>query len=269
MYHVNERPILEINPFLQIQNSDYQSNLGQLFEKIKNEKNPRSFLNLYLAIAQLYFYGLISNNDDRQSWDNQEDTLNSINSLGIIMVGELYEKGVFDSNFVLKNLLQIKDCIMEHGDNYNTAKYRWMASHMKGIQKYGVVLEDYFRTIEDKPNVIVSIASGGFEPSYLAANIFGLEEILLVRPGKDELQLVLPTAIPDGYVDESVSTKNTLIIDDYINKGFSLKSVIEYMLISRAKKITAATVTGGNIEDIDTSLKANLVRTHPFIFQYD
>ena len=212
--------------------SDYYfeaRSLRELLIDIKTEYNPVSFKEQLLAINQLYFEGTLQNPNDLNA---QSQTFEKLFLAGKSAIGSFYEGNGIDFDKIKEMVLPYADKIINYGNTTGFAnKRRDLRRCEKHTLNFGLELQ---KTFDDtKPiDTLVCIASGAFEPSFLAMHIKEKDELTVVRYSHrnySDYDIRIPKSFPKEYLNSKIKDKKVLIAEDHIASGETVKKVTSFI----------------------------------------
>lgn len=215
--------------------SVYQKTLKELLIGIEKENNPLYFRDKLMAIIQLYFDGIIDRDlSDEEFWPLQSATLDKLFLAGKTAIGTFYRNEGINFDKIKEILLPSASDIILFGDNENKAKYRHLESQYDNLQKMGLEFQNILENRRFiRPDSLVCIASGAFEPSFLIMDILDIKELTPIRYSrccKKDKEVLVPKNAPKDYVSSKIKNKHVLVIEDWINGGQTLEKVIMHIL---------------------------------------
>ena len=228
--------------------------LTELLKKVRTEKDPAEFKEALLSVAQVYFDVLIEENRRKnrwflfwkkktirggpEIWAEQEEALKALLS-GIQMTVSGFYRNNRNVSFS-----DVKEVVLPHDSaliKYGVKKVS-KRRHLYGLEgDVGGHIPEVVKALEgEKINLIIPIASGGFEPAALTADYLGVDYMLPVRYSylsKDDLKVLIPQHAPDDYSQRQIKGSNVLIVEDIIASGRTASQVTKW-----AKKYSPAKV---------------------------
>ena len=207
--------------------------LPKLLKRIETETNPGKFKEIMLRAIQLYFDGLVEGNfslKEPDIWAKQEEALNAILLAVRMTVSGFYitNKDVPFSN-VRDTLLPHDSILIQYGSKRSGADRRLQGKEFE--------IESYAKSVAQalqgkKVDLIVPVASGGFEPAAITAGYMGAEDMFPIRHSpfrrKDDAILV-PKQAPPGYVTERFRGASVLVIEDLVDSGITASKIVEFV----------------------------------------
>lgn len=258
--------------------NSYRVYLNELIKKIENEKNPMDFKEQLLAITQLYFDStfdstsyacfLIEQNPDE--WNTQSEVLDKLILAGKNAIGSFYSGDGIDLDSVKEIILPYADSIIKYGPEASIPKVRHLRGLYQNVQTFGIELQktfDYTKPID----TLVCIASGAFEPSFLAMNIKEKEDLVVMRysvAGRDDKHVKVPNGASERYLKSKIEDKTVLVVEDVVCEGGTLAEVMKYSSGFRPDELYGISVKGycRKLPKIDIEL---LSAEQPFIYRYN
>jgi hypoxanthine phosphoribosyltransferase len=103
---------------------------------------------------------------------------------------------------------------------------------------------DYYKN--RKPDLIVSIASGGFEPAFVVSKLMNLNhETLMYSHHYRHQDKVKVLPFQEKRFMEKVPNREILLIDDWIESGRTINRAIEFLRYFSPRKIDVGIVNSG------------------------
>jgi len=221
----------------------YDDKFCSIVDNIAKEENPLKFRAMYFDIMQLYFDFLV---DKVQITPEQEKIWGNLCIAGKNFVGSFYRGNGIDSDsfnyLVDPNLEKILGIAGNEEDS--SSKHRHCAHIENKIMRFGVSLPEW---VEKNlvPDTLVSVATGAFEPTFLAMDILEMDYMLPIRYSKAGRTDRIPRILENGdnsYPGCHIHGKNVLVVEDVISSGESIEKVSEFVRSFGPKKIGKRTV---------------------------
>lgn len=248
----------------------YRCSLEELIPMIEKEKNLIDFKNELLAITQLYFDGLVdkkSNNLKCKNLIKQKNILDKLCSIDKSFVGAFYKGKNVNLDRIKEYLLSNVSEIVKYGSK-DSAKKRHLVCLPTYVQCFGMLLSDGLSEIGPIDS-LVCIASGGFEPSFLAMNILEKNYLTIVRYSRIEKKDSGVAVLGEEDFVSNVKDKNVLIVEDIISTGQTLSNVIDYVHNVKPKSLYGIVVLGGSFTTLG-GLRVEIInRGNGVIFKYE
>jgi len=112
----------------------------------------------------------------------------------------------------------------------------------------------------ERIDLIIPIASGGFEPSALTADYLGVDKMFPLRysrVSRTDSKVLVPSRAPVRYPKQQIKGKRILIIDDIVGSGRTLSQFAKWIRRHSPTKVYFAVVQGGQ-----TDLKSHNLHKH-------
>ncbi len=229
--------------------------LEALLRDLESSTNPLELREDIFGIAQLYtdgiiggpFTGLIDKITGKEnSWQEQKRVLDSINQTGIEATLQFYAGERINVERVRELILPYASEIVKYGSS-ELSKKRHLSPQIERMQNYGRFLERYPNAV-GKIDAIVAVASGGFEPAYLLANAYGINDIAVPRYSscnRGDVRVKTPKDAPADYMGGYCNGKNVAVVEDTVCRGESIIAVIKKVLEYAPKRIVGFGVEDG------------------------
>lgn len=234
--------------------------LPNLLKHIETQKDPRRFKEAMLRAVQLYFDGLVEQSTFRrnpQIWQEQEEALKAILSGVQLTVAGFYRHGgevPFSS--VRELVMPYERAIVTHGSG-KACKGRHLAGNESQVGSYAISVADALR--EEKVDLVIPVASGGFEPATLTADYLGVSQMFPIRfsrVSRSDGGVLLPSQSPKRYAQQQVEGRNILVVDDIVASGKTTEEIANWLRGLNPARVYFAVVQGG----ADTLSDKNLHR---------
>jgi hypothetical protein len=192
-------------------------------------RSPKKFKGAVLNTIQLYFDGLIKRDTEigPDTWNEQQEALNALLYATRLTVSGFYRSRI-DYKQVANTILLYKNQIITYGSE-NACKGR----HLDGLEwKVESCVDSALDTLKDLGiNLIIPIASGGFEPALLVADYFNVD-VFPVRYSsfsKSDNEVKTPRLMPANISREMIAGKNVLIVDDIVSRCRTSVAVAQWI----------------------------------------
>ncbi len=214
-------------------NSLNNKSLEDLLKIIGENTSPNLFKESMLRIAQLYFDGLVESGrgyEDEKVQKEQKFAFDFWMKELKEVVGCYYdERKKISTEKVLKNFGKCEEIILKYGSRDETN-----VRHLVGYENE--VRASFFDVFEkmknEKFDLIIPIASGGFEPGALFSYYLGLESIFPIRYSqirhKDE-EVRVPFYVDHNYMNNLIGGKNVILSEDVICSGKTILGVVNWI----------------------------------------
>lgn len=267
---IYEDEILNVKPYT------FNYKLADYLEVIQEENNPLDFKEQLLAITQLYYDGILRD----QFWSGNVFALKSkkfslkleiLNRLilsGKIAVGSFYEGKGIDADEVRGIFMPYISDILRYGDAEAESKTRHLKCYWSDVQDFGIALQERLDNKVKSPDVIVSVASGGLEPAYLAMHITEKDDLFVLRysteTGDSNVQVF---GKDNNYFDgKDLKGKNVFVIDDIIETGITMLNVLRYIFNLKPSELYGSFVYSRFITPIKPYIE--IIDSKPLLFRY-
>lgn len=199
--------------------------LPELLYGVEFGQDPVSFKETVLGCVQLYFDGLV---DDKRSisksrwWAKQSAVLTALLEGAQATISAFYRKNQeipFDKvrEFIVPN----SACLINYG-----SKKQCKDRHLHGLEQYlvGRVVDVVNLLGGDDVDLVIPVASGGFESALLIADYWGLkvEQLFPVRYSsysRSDREVLTPVQAPEDFSSRKISGKKVLLVDDIVHSG--------------------------------------------------
>ena len=232
--------------------------IPEILKSIEHERDPHAFKEEILNLNQLYFDGLVENQNkslDPNIWAEQSKTLNALlNGMKqtIVPFYRRHQHIPFDE--VLETILPYSSLLIKHGSQ-NVFKTRWFKGREADVQNS---VEIITKTLaKAKIDLILPVASGGFEPAILVADYLEIDDLFPIRYSqysrKDEKVLV-PTQAPQNYTQQHISGNKILFVEDGIDSGATASKLSSWITQYDPKKVYFAVIQASSHDLTHSSL---------------
>jgi adenine/guanine phosphoribosyltransferase-like PRPP-binding protein len=235
---VSLKPVTYIE---QVPHPPTPGSMGEVLMNIDREDSPKEFKENVLRLAQIYFddlfEGKLPYNDDKANI-----------SEAVLKAVRLSVTGYFDNKIPYK---KVKACIMPYekilSDCKNHYKFRHLDQRESALISFAKNMECFLK--EKDVDVIIPIASGGFEPTVLCADYLSTSEIFPVRYSlisRSDKEVLLPPGYSKKDLKARLSGVNVLIVDDLIQWGRTISIVKSWLDDYRPNKVYFTVVVGND-----------------------
>ncbi len=237
-----------------------ETDIESLVDAIRTSTKTENLRYPIYSLMQPYFNALIEytanglSSDERSlTWNEQSGTLYRLMDIGRRFakwfIGGHYEYdeyGEYTGDIVYVNeatpgnfkeeLLEIVPSIVKYTQNRGI-KSRHIEPHIGDMETFGRALSAIPIDVDRRvgPDIIVCIASGGFEPSLTAAAVFDkdVKDVVPVRFSNrrwNDTEVRIPSlATKKHYLEERVKKRNILVVDDFLATGSVARKVLEFL----------------------------------------
>lgn len=227
--------------------------LGQLLEFLASRDGDKQAVKSgALEIIQLVFDGMIERGGN---WGDKLRLLEKLMEMGTSFIGDYY-RNRFHHRKVASDILDISGDILRYGDLRNPSKSYHLSWSQGSI--YGRVRE--YQDMLMVPNVIIPVASEGFEPAFLFASIYDCASVFPMRfsPTRSDKKVMVARGTPGGYLNNLIEGQRVLVVEGTVKKGRSLSKVCQKVLAAHPSELEFCTMQGsadGIFSDGNTPLK--------------
>jgi hypothetical protein len=222
-------------------------NLPKLFKRLETRKRPFIVERAFLGILQLYYNGLVDGfgptcHSSSRNIMGKLDLLSKLLATGTKCVGRFYREGVpYDP--IREEVLPYTKDIIRWGSNENVGFYHLNTSP-KEVFRFGQLAPE---NIQHSPEVIVPVATEGFEPALLLASIYEDVDIFPVRYSKcrkNDVQVKIPKGMFRSGVSKKIKNKKVVALEGTVSSGDSFGKVIRFIKEFEPSSFEAGTVIG-------------------------
>ena len=243
----------------------FAKNINDLIDELKQTSEPLSFLQHYIAMTQLFFDGLISRKceseepgEKQAEWKDQKQALENIYLNGRKTIGSFYKGEGIPFDKVKTFLSEYMPEITAYSDSkYAKGQHLDKPASKSRIQKFGQMLNKLKQHGFDS---LICIASGGFEPAFLAMHVLDNDSLTSVRysrMSKYDSKVKIPANAPANYLSQTVENKKVLLIEDFPCTGTTLVNVVSKLIQHNPSELYIATVDNrlGSLNSAQRTLK--------------
>ncbi|GAG26571.1 unnamed protein product, partial [marine sediment metagenome] len=178
-----------------------------------------------------------------------EEILNKLCLAGKKSTGSYYRGEGIDFDGVKEIFLPYASEIIKRNP-VGKAKYRHLREYRGEVYNFGLNLPD----ISDESfDTLVCVASGGFEPAFLAMDMMEKDSLIPVRYSmrqRNDFEVKVLKKASTAY-PQRIEGKRVLVIEDWVVSGKSLAEVMRYVAGMKPNKLCGMAATG---HDRGTSL---------------
>lgn len=225
-------------------------NLEESLETIALTDSPHNLREATLGAIQLYFDGLIRDlgaGKDPAIWAEQSQTLQSMIDGLRIAIEEEHDRDEMKYFEKLRGkILPHREQILRDGSR-EVSKFRHLGGKIKKVNRLAELAREILA--QNKPDLIIPVASGGFEPAAEIANHLGVERIMPIRysrVSRGDYGVRLPFDAPEKYAFEQISGKRVLIVEDIVASGYTAEFVVDWTNKHNPAEVHFAYVLGGS-----------------------
>jgi hypoxanthine phosphoribosyltransferase len=91
---------------------------------------------------------------------------------------------------------------------------------------------DYLSLIHEPIDLIIPVASGGFEPAAIIAYYLGISKMFPVRfsvSSRKDKRVLVPSQAPRNYSAKNIADKTVLIVDDVVATGTTTQKLTDWI----------------------------------------
>ena len=187
---------------------------------------------------------------------------------GKIAVGSFYEGKGIDADEVRSIFMPYISDILRYGDADTPSKTRHLRRYLSDVQDFGIALQERLDSKVKFPDVIVSVASGGLEPAYLAMHITEKDDLFVLRYSTEREDSGVQVFGKDSnYFDgKDLKDKNVFVIDDIIETGTTMFNVLRYIFNLKPSELYGSSVYSRFITPIKPYIE--IIDSKPLLFRY-
>ena len=183
--------------------------LSGLLKEIESQRDPNNFKEALLSSIQLYFDGLVEGRSELPNpevWAEQLETLNALLRATGTTVSAFYRKNSeipFDE--VREVIMPYDSRLIKHGSK-SEYKERHLAGKEQQVGNYAANIADVLES--EEVDLIMPVASGGFEPALLTADYLGLKHIFPIRysrVSRNDNGVLVPAQAPRDYPQQQIT----------------------------------------------------------------
>ncbi len=194
-----------------------------LSASLHSEQSVEVFKEELLQGTKLYFDGLIEQRDLIQDWGEAKSAFTHLLACTRIAVVDYFQGKTVPVDEILALLEPHIETYLAYASNKGKKSGRFKN---KNVRTFRSRLQQL--AFLEKREVVVPIASGGFEPGIVAADYFGIEEIYPVRFSRikchdDSVHAPLP------FEPCLFSGKNVLLVDEINETELTKEAVMEWV----------------------------------------
>ncbi len=232
----------EVNyPKLQLNSVVEGATLADLLEEIEFQEDPRLFKEAVLGAIQVYFDGLVERNirpRDPEIWDEQLEALNRmLTGVRKAIVGFYRENQVIPFDEVREMILPYDSRLIKYASKEGY-KRRHLIGGERQVKDCAISIVNALG--DDEVDLIVPIASGGFEPAALIADYLKVDRLFPVRYSglrRADRRVLVPSQAHPGYPKEQIFGNNVLLIDDIVATGATSSRLVQWITEHSPSKI--------------------------------
>ena len=247
--------------------SPFGKNIQELLGGIRYKNcSPGMFKNNYLGIMQLFFDRMISHPASSSSaLKKRKATMEKLIVGGIVCVGGFYRR-IDRKDKVRKMILPHSEEIIGLGDNV-LARGGHLNGDEERVFEFGHSMPKYIKKVD----LIVPVASEGFEPALLLADIYGTSTIFPIRYSHfkmDDKEPVIPSIYSPEDCNKIIKKKRVVVVEGSTGSGTSIGEVAKFVSDRNPKSLELVIVNGflpKNYKDIYMDEKKHRTRYAPYV----
>ena len=261
---------------LSVKSYTFSYKLDDYLEMIQEENNPVDFKEQLFMITQLYYDGILNNqrwSDNAFGLKSKEfslklEILDKLILSGKVAVGSFYDGKGIDADEVRDIFMPYISDILKYGDAEADSKTRHLRSNWSDVQDFGIALQERLDSKVKFPDVIVSVASGGLEPAYLAMHITEKDDLFVLRYSTERNDSKVQVFGRDNnYFDgNDLKDKNVFVFDDIIETGTTMFNVLRYIFNLKPSELYGSSVYSRFITPIKPYIE--IIDSNPLLFKY-
>lgn len=233
--------------------------MTELIDAIEHKNEPKPFKDALLGALQLFYDGIVkfkltSKNPD--IWREQEEVLQAMISSVRLTVAQYYKSQPIPFHDVRECVLPYSEQLVRYGLK-GKCKIRHLDKKEHELPAY---ISDVTEALDDKQiDLIIPIASGGFEPACLTADYLNVANMLPIRcsrVSRSDTRVVTPYQAPEDYALHAIQGKHVLLVDDILLSGGTSSKTIKWV----QKHNPGSTYFAVVLRDTDSRISKNL---HP------
>jgi hypothetical protein len=204
------------------------SNLSKTLEKDWREDYPVMIKEAFLSVVQLYFDALLG---EREITPDQEGVLKDLYGAGKQIVGSFYRGEGLNTGAIDKLVLPNSDILVGSIPENIEPKRRHCFKYGKNVHKFGLNLP-YFVIANGEPDSLVAVATGAFEPAFLAMDILEQDDLLALRysrAARTDKFIRFAENGDNNYPGNHLRHKKVLTIEDVVATGSSVEGVMKFI----------------------------------------
>lgn len=209
------------------------ASISDLLKKIESQRNPLEFKEALLGCIQLYFDGLVDRREEIENpevWTEQLEALSAIlTGVGITVVAFYRQNREIPFNEVREVVMPYNSTLIRHG-----SKSKPKGRHLAGCE---LLVGNYATSVAnaltgEEFDLVIPIASGGFEPAVLTANYLGVNQFFPVRystVSRKDTEVLFPAYVTPDYLTQKISGRRILLIDDIVCHGRTASKLLRWI----------------------------------------
>jgi hypoxanthine phosphoribosyltransferase len=248
-------------------------NLQELLKEIEVQSDPRKFKEVVLRTLQLYFDGLVENKcqlPNPKVWAEQLETLNAmLRGLRLTVSGFYRDNENVPFDEVREIIIPYDSTLIKHGLKRGCKKRHLDGSEYQ-VGRYALNLTEVLKN--EELDLVIPIASGGFEPSALIADYLSINEMFPIRysrVSRTDGGVLVPSQAPLEYPKQEVDGKRILVIDDIVASGGTFSKLAKWMKNYCPTKAYFSTVQGDQKDLKDSNLHTHNNSQHLYTYEQE
>jgi len=223
--------------------------LPELLKEIESQRDPRKFKEAVLRGIQLYFDGLVegrSGHPNPEAWAEQLEALNAmLSGVGMTVAAFYRQNQEIPFDEVRETIMPYDSRLIRHGSQKG-CKNRHLAGSEHQVGSYAVKVANALES--EEVDLVIPVASGGFEPAVLTADYLGVNQLFPIRysrVSRTDGGVLVPTQAPVDYSMQQISGNRILLVDDIVASGATASKLAQWVKNYDPAKVYFAVVQGG------------------------
>ncbi len=222
--------------------------LPELLKEIESQRDPRKFKEAVLGGIQIYFDGLVEGRDglpNPEVWAEQLEALNAmLRGVGMTVVAFYRQNQEIPFDEVREAIMPYDSRLIRHGSKKG-CKNRHLAGSEHQVGSYAMNVANALEG--EEVDLIIPVASGGFEPAVLTADYLGVNQLFPIRYSRSRTDngVLVPTQAPLDYPIQQISSNRILLVDDAVGSRATASELAQWVKNYNPAKVYFAVVQGG------------------------
>ncbi|MDP3989599.1 MAG: phosphoribosyltransferase [archaeon] len=210
-----------------------EAKLSELLKEIESQRDPRKFKEAVLKGIQLYFDGLVEGRSeikDSEVWEEQLEVLNAmLRGVGMTVVAFYRQNQEIPFDDIRNAIMPYDSRLIRHGSQKGCKK-RHLDGSEDQVGRYAMKVANALEG--EEVDLIIPVASGGFEPAVLVADYLGVNQLFPIRcsrMSRNDSGVLVPVQAPLDYPIHQISGNRILLVEDIVASGATASKLAQWV----------------------------------------
>ena len=155
--------------------------------------------------------------------------------------------------------------LIEYGSD-KACKHRHLRDLEKRVKDYGHRVSNALTG--ERLDIVLPIASGGFEPAVLIADYLQIDQVFPVRysiTGRRDKKVLIPAHLSPDYPRQNIEGRKILVVDDVVGRGTTISKLAEWVENLNPSKVYFSVVQGAHLKSPDSEFDSYQHSRHLYV----